>query len=81
MLLLLPVKIEPSLAQRQEMEKGRQLCLNLLSFMLPFPFIDIKILMSRDGDVFSWCPEAAVLSAHKYLQEWMSQSMKMDFLS
>lgn len=66
------VKIAHSLASRQEMRRGRFFP-RLLLFMLPFPFIGIKIIMSRGGDVFSQCPEAAVLSAHKYLWEWMYQ--------
>ena len=62
-------------------EEGMKALPQLLPFMLPFPFIGIKILMSCDSDVFSRCPEAAILSAHKYLREWVSQSMKIDFLS
>lgn len=41
--------------------------------MLPLAFIGVKIIMSCDGDVFSQCPEAAILSAHKYLWEWKKQ--------
>lgn len=45
----------------------------LLSFMLPFPFIGIKVITLQDGDVFFQCLEAAVLSAHKYLWEGTNQ--------
>lgn len=53
------------------MRRRRWLFPRLLSFMLPFPFIGIRLIMSRGGDVFSWCPEAAILSAHKYLCGWI----------
>lgn len=66
------VKIELSLANRQEMRR-RWLFPGLLSCVLPFPFIGIKIIMSHDDNVFSGCLEAAILSAHKYLWEWMNQ--------
>ena len=71
MLPLLPIKTAHSLASRQEMRRG---CFpQIIIIYASFPFIGIKVITLQDGDVFSQCPEAAVLSAHKYLWEGMNQ--------
>lgn len=63
---LLPVKATHG---KQAGNEARWLFPRLLSFMLPCPITDIRIIMLRDGGVFSQCPEAAFLSAHKHLWE------------
>lgn len=64
--LLLPVKATHG---KQAGNEARWLFPRLLSFMLPCPITDIRIIILRDGGVFSQCPEAAFLSAHKHLWE------------
>lgn len=58
-------------ANRQEMRRDGFFP-RLLSFVLPCPITDIRIIMLRDGGAFSQCPEAAFLSAHKHLWEWVN---------
>lgn len=56
--------------------EARWLFPRLLSFLLPCPITDIRIIMLQcDGGVFSHCPEAAFLSAHKHLWEWVNYSV------
>lgn len=64
--LLLPVK---GTHGKQAGNEARWLFPRLLSFVLPCPITDIRIIMLCDGGVFSQCPEAAFLSAHKHLWE------------
>ena len=63
---LLPVK---AMHGKQAGNEERWLFPRLLSFMLPCPITGIRIIMLCDGGVFSRCPEAASLSAHKHLWE------------
>lgn len=67
--LLLPVKATHG---KQAGNEARWLFPRLLSFILPCPITDIRIIMLRDGSVFSQCLEAAFLSAHKHLWEWVN---------
>jgi hypothetical protein len=57
-------------------EKERWLFPRLLSFMFPFPITGIRIITLHDVGVFSKCPEAAALSAHKHLWEWMNHRVR-----
>lgn len=70
--LLLPVKATHG---KQAGNEARWLFPRLLSFMLPCPITDIRIIILRDGGVFSQCPEAAFLSAHKHLWEWVNHRL------
>lgn len=56
-------------------EEERRLFPRLLPCMLPFPITGIRSITSCDGagGGFSQCPEAAPLSAHKHLWEWLNR--------